>query len=264
MDEVDALRREVERLRRAATRKVSRIKTHHGVAVTHTEFDPRRAPHLHERYTAAQLRTYKEKLESFLSRSQQFVPDASRRPISRSEWQAYKERETRYRNMAANVYDRLKNVELPYGGTIEARMYKMTPSVQDFMHNPVTNLIFDPHTREPGDIVSRKALRKLTRDLDRRNQPSVIKRRIREAQEQFTKMVEVLGEPDLQRLVGGLTQNQFVALWNYTSFAAAVALSYAVAQKFLSPKEESWGHEMVRQQMSQAYELIDWAKKLPL
>lgn len=263
MDDINSLRREVERMRRAATRKVSRIKTRHGVNVTGTEFDPRRGTQLHERYTAAQLTAYKARLESFLSRQNQYVPDASARPIPRAEWQGYKAREDAYRQVAGTVYENLKNVELPSGETVAERLSKMNV-VHKQMHNPVTNLFFDPHERMSQDVVSREALKKLKKDLDRKARPETLRAKVREAKEQFAKMAEVINEPDFRKAVTGLSDKQFVALWNYTNFASAIVMAYESAKKMLSPKEESWGHEKVRQQTNDAMSLVEWAKSQPL
>ena len=263
MDDLNSLRLEVERLRRAATRKVSRVKARTGARVSGTEFDPRRAPQQHKRYTRKQLETYQSELQSFLSRRNQFVPDASKRPIPRAEWQAYKRREKAYKDVAGKVYEQVKDVELPSGETIAQRLAKMDV-LHKHMHNPTVNTIFDPHERNPGDVVSRKALDKLTRDLDRKSKPRNIKTMVRQAREQFGKMMSVVNAPELTRAVEGLSHDQFIALWNHTNFASAIAMSYDSAKKMLSPKEESWGHEKVRQQTNDAMELITWAKGLNL
>lgn len=248
-------------MRRAATRKISRIKNTHGAVVSGSEFDPRRSTKAPDRYTEKQLRAYASALSDFLSRDNQYVPDASKRPVPRREFVEYKRQEAKYRDTAGTIYDRIKNVELPSGETISQRLAKMNVMHKQ-MHNPTVNTIFDPHSRQSDDIVSRDALKKLTKAMRRDSSPSAIRRKVQQAREQFASMMDVINMPELFDATKGLTNDQFVALWNHTGFASAVSLSYQAAKKMLSPKEESWGHEMLRQQMVDAMELIDWARQI--
>lgn len=261
MSELDDLRKDVARMRRNATRKISRIKKTTGALVTGSEFDPRRGTQVQGRYTESQLSAYRDTLASFLSRQSQYVPDASKQPLPRREWVEYERQEKAYRDTAGSVYERIKGVELPSGETIAQRLAKMNV-LHKQMVNPTVNTIFESQTRESGNIVSRKALAKLTRAMKKQATPGSIKRKVREAREQFASMMDVVNMPELVEATKGLTNNQFIALWNFTSFASAVALSYTAAQKMLSPKEESWAHEVLRQQMVDAVELIDWVKTI--
>jgi hypothetical protein len=250
-------------MRRAATRKISRIKQTHGALVSGTEFDPRRAPGVHAGYTEKQLTVYRERLADFLSRSTQYVPDASRAPLPRAEFAKYKTAETRYRESAGGVYEAIKHVELPSGETVGERMAKMTP-LHKVMHNTAMNRVFDPHERSSDDITSLKSLRKLMRSLEKGSSPSEIRRKINESRDQMRQMLDVINEPELQHKVNELTHNQYVALWNYTTFASAVSLAYESAKKMLSPKEESWVQGRLRDQMGDAMEMIEWASRLPI
>ena len=261
MNDIDELRVDVARMRRAATRKISRIKMTHGALVTGTEFDPRRGPKLTNHYTEKQLSAYAKRLADFLSRQNQFVPDAHKAPLPRKEFVEYKRQEAAYRASAGGVYDRIKNVELPSGETIAQRLAKMDV-LHKAMHNPTVNTIFDPHTRASYAFTSRKALKKLTQSMKKDASPKSIKRKVKEAREQFESMMTVINMPELFEATKKLTNDQFVALWNHTAFAGAVALSYTAAMKMYTPKEESWGQEMLRQQMGDAMELIEWARKI--
>ena len=246
-------------MRRAATRKVSRLKTRKGVSVTGTEFDPRRAPQAHKQYTRRQLEVYQRELARFLKRDTQFVPDASRRPIPREEWNKYKAVEAKHRDIAGSIYERVKDIKLPSGESISERMAKMDV-LHKHMHNPVVNQFYEPHNRVSQQVASRGALEKLQRDLKRKSSPRNQKAMVKQAKAQLEKMLSVVNSPDISRAVNSLSHNQFVALWNYTSFASAIAMSYDSAQKMLTPREESWGHEKIRQQSNDALELIEWAK----
>jgi hypothetical protein len=261
VSEIDDLRIEVARLRRAATRKISRIKTIHGARVSGTEFDPRRSAGSHSQYTSKQLSAYRERLQEYLSRQNQFVPDALRRPVPRAEFMEYKRAEQQYRESAGQVFDRIKDVELPSGETIVQRLAKMDV-LHKQMHNPSVNMIFDPHTREAMDITSRDAMRKLTKSMKRDSSPASIRRKINQARQQFAQMMDTINMPELYAATKSLNNNQFVALWNYRGFASVVSFAYEMAKKMLSPKDESWGHQQLRDQMMDAMEMVDWARQL--
>ena len=259
--DLEYLRVEVARMRRAATKKISRVKLRHGAMVTGSEFDPRRATTLPSHYTSDQLIAYREKLASFLSRSNQYVPDASKRPIPRSEFREYKQQERKYSESAGAIYDRLKATKLPSGETIAERMAKMTPT-HKVMRGQAVNSLFDPHTRESKDVASRAALKKLLKTMKQNAKPSTMNKKIKMAKHQFSEMMNVVNMPELYEAARNLTNDQFTALWNYTSFAGAISLAYLSAQTLLSPKQSSWGVEMLRQQMNDAMEMVSWAKQI--
>lgn len=250
-------------MRRAATRKISRLKTQHGVHVSGTEFDPRRATTTPKTYTAKQLAAYQSRLQSFLSRSNQFVPDASKQPIPRAEFQAYKRHEVAYREAAGSVYERIKNVELPSGETVAERLAKMNV-LHKAMHNPAANMVYDPVTRESQDIAGISGLRKLSKAMKRDSTRAAMNRKVASARDAFEKMADVINAPELAREANTLTPNQFVALWNYTTFATAVSLTYSSAKNMLSAKESVWAHNRLRDQMNDAMAMIQWAKGLPI
>jgi hypothetical protein len=191
------------------------------------------------------------------------VPDASARPLPRSEFAAYKAAEARYRAAAGGVYEAIKDVELPSGETVAGRIAAMTP-LHKVMHNSAMNRVFDPVERGADQITSLKSLRKLIRSLEKGSTPREIRRKVKESRDQMSQMLDAINEPSLQREVNKLTHNQYVALWNYTTFASAVSLAYESAKKMLSPKEEAWAQGRLRDQMGDAMEMIEWASRLPI
>jgi len=181
--------------------------------------------------------------------------------MPRAEFTEYKRQEAKYAASAGDVYERIKDVKLPSGETIVQRLAKMDV-LHKQMHNPTVNTIFDPHTRESYAFTSRDALKKLTKAMKKDASPTAINRKIKAARQQFAAMMDIINMPELFAATKKLTNDQFVALWNHTAFAGAVALSYTAAMKMFTPKEESWGQEMLRQQMADAMELITWAKQI--
>ena len=263
MDDLSALRAEVERMRRAATRKVSRLKTARGVEVSGTEFDPRRGTQTPNTYNATQLNAYRNKLSKFLSRNNQYVPDVEKRPIPQSEWDAYKRRENRYRQTAGQVYEQVKDITLPSGETVRERLSKMD-AVHKQMHNTVMNPIFDPHNRSSGDIVDRKALAKLSKSLSKNSTKKSVATKVQMARDQSRQMIDVIGDRGMTKQLDKLSDNQFIALWNYTTFASNLALNYSSARKMLSDKESPMEDDIIRQQSNDAKEMVSWAKGLKL
>lgn len=262
-EDIDRLRAEVKRLRRAVTRKVSRLKQAHDVFLSGTQFDPRRAPRSEARYSASQLRSYIHDLAGFVDRGNQFVGDAQRRPIPRSDWQRYKNLENQYNARVNEYFDRVKGVRLPSGETVAERMARVTPDHRQ-MGNPAVHAPFDPVERQPGNVASKAALDKLIDAMKKRLQPDYFEKKNREGMEQFEKMMDILNDSELKEAVKGLNDEQFALLWNYTGFPTAISIQYEFALKALSAEQQSFERDVSSVALRRAHELVNDAKNFPV
>lgn len=261
-DDINNLRSQIQRLRKAATRKVSRLKTAKDVYVSGTNVDPRRKPHVEEKYNARQLRKYAEQLQGFMSRGTQYVPDSQRRPMPAQDWREYKKLEKQYNQKVHDYFKRVEQIQLPNSEeNIGQRMAKMTPDHRQ-MGNVSVNAPYKPPERPSTAVAGRAALEKLKADMERRLTPEYFDEVNKAGMEQFSAMAEIINEPQLADDVRGLTGEQFAVLWNYTAFPTAVSLNYEIMLKLLSGKEQAHHSDAYRQQISIANELIEWAKTL--
>lgn len=264
-DEIESLRAEIKRLRKAVTRKVYRLKHNADVHLTGTSFDPRRAARSETKYTAPELRSYAQEMSRFLDRGNQFVADRQNRPIPRQEWREYKALESQVRDRVNSYFERVQDLVLPGPSqeTIRQRMAKMVPDHLQ-MYNPAVNAPYRPPDKQPHQIDNRGALQKMKDSMRKRLEPDYFERHNEAGMDQFIQMAEIINEPDLVEDVRGLNSEQFAILWNYTAFPTAISLQYEAAQKMLSDKERPWHTESQAQAVKDARALTKWAKTLKL
>lgn len=258
--ELSALRDEVVRLRKAVTRKVSRIKVTHGAQVSGSEFDPRRSPALHKRYTASQLRAYGQELSSFLSRGNQFVGGSAGVPIPRKQWQRYKAAESQYNARMHENFARVADIALPGKEPIWSRMARSTPRHRQ-LHNPAVNTPYDPPERKPGSVTGMRALDRLIADMEERLSGEYDKRKLDEGRDQFRKMADEIGDEELRYKADNLTNEQWELLWYYTDFANDVSFNYQISQLMYDGKDQAWHHKVYDDLSNEYHKLLDWAKQ---
>lgn len=256
---VDPLRADVERLRRAATRKISRLKTQHGAVVSGTKLDPRRAPKQHAKYTTRQLETYRDALQGFLSRSNQFVGDSKGRPIPKSVWSRYAKAEKRFSELVDSRFGGVKDLETPHGETLGERMAKMTPD-HPTLSGAESRQFYRPAKRKPENVKDIKSLLKLTKDLEKKSDPKYFEKLTKRVRGQFDAMVDTVNEPKLKELVSKLSDEQFAAAWHYGGLPTALGLGYEIVQKMLSDKEKPWHSKILADSMGEAYAIVKRAQ----
>lgn len=264
-NELAELRKLARARHRAATRKVSRLRTTHDVELSGTKYDPRRDLGKIKRYTAAQLRTYIGQLNEFTARKTQYVGDAQRRPIKGTMWEQYKALEAKYNERVntdfANMY---ADVFLPMSGqTLGERMAATVPTHRQ-MGSPAVNSPYNPPARKPRNVGSEKALKRLMQNLRDRVKPEYRKRLVDEGRQQYGQMLDVIDQEDLRQAVNSLNDEQFFMLWNYTPFAGAISLNYEIAMKALSSKEQPFHSKQFEDQIGDARALVNWAKSVRL
>lgn len=256
---VDPLRADVDRLRRAVTRKISRLKTQHGAVLSGTKLDPRRAPRQHGRYTQRQLETYKRSLEKFLSRNTQFVGDSRGRPIPKTVWSRYVKAEKRFGELVESRFGSVRDLQTPYGETLGERMAKMTPD-HPTLSGAESRQFYRPAKRRPDNVKDIKALLRLTKDLENKSDPKYFEKLTKRVRGQFDAMVETVNEPKLKELVSKLTDEQFAAAWHYGGLPTALGLGYEIMQKMLSDKEKPWHSKILADSMGEAYAIVKKAQ----
>lgn len=248
----------------AATRKVSRIKSATGAQVSGTEFDPRTSKSRIKKYTRKQLASYMARLDRFNDRSNQFVSDASRNPIPRSEFREYKRREAQFNKVVSDNLDRYKDVYIPASGqTVGERIAMTTPTHRHMTDTGVNRPL--PIDRKPEQIASRKALQKMVRDLKKKGTKTWVRREIKRGQDELTKMLDVVGSDPLMKAIGKLTPDQFNIVWNYTNFATRASLVYEVEQRKLKGGNPSaFLDDTYDTQLKEMMDIVSWAKNLKL
>lgn len=254
------LRAQVRKAHRAATNKVSRVKATTGAELSGTSHDPRgnigNVKVLTEKQLAAQLR----RLESFNSRSTQFVALKDGKPATRSAWNQHVKEQSALNAKKQTEHDSVKDIPAALGDeTIGQRQAKMTADHAG-AGNPAVNP-FRPLNRLPGNFKDEKSLKKLTRDLQKRQNAKYDDKEHRENRKIFSKIIKDLGNDDLAKAVRKLTPKQFKYMWLYTGFVAALTKKYEM-NKLVSKDEQPWYESVIEDAYSDIDVFIDWAKKI--
>lgn len=261
MSDSDSLRAEVRRLKKAVTRKVSRIKMSQDIYISGTSLDPRKAPTSERNMADHQLREYRHSLSSFLDRGNQYVPDSQHRAMPRSEWREYKALESKWNSRVQSHMENISQITLPSGMTIGQRDAMMRPNHPQ-MSNPTVN---GPREidRDPTNVAGSSRLRHLTDQMRKRLDENYFDELNESGKETFSKMLDRIGDDDLSQRVDNLSPEQFEVLWNWTPFATAISFQYELAMKELSPRDkETWAGTVQHHAVKEAREYVEWAQGL--
>lgn len=263
-EELERLRVEARARHRAATRKVSRLKTGRGVNISGTRADPRRDPSRIKSYNSRQLKAYIRDLNQFTDRRVQFVADTRGRPMQASLWRQYKGLEQQYNRVVGERFSRVSDVFLPTSGMTLGERMEMTRPEHPQALSPAVNAPYRPPARQPTNIASERALRQLVRDMKERLKPGHFRKLTKDARQQYEQMTHLTRQSDLDKKVRALTDEQFNVLWNFTPFATAESLKYERAKDLLAGKDKPWQSDVIRNAQESANELVAWASQLDL
>ena len=263
MSSLGESRQEIKRLRRAATRKISRIRRTFGAELTGTQYDPRRAPRKEMRYTGKQLEKYADSLREFLSRSKQFQGLASGKPVPREKWRTYERKENSLISQVAKAFEAYQDIPMPIGDeTIGQRMEKMKPRHRHMMNRSV-NSPWKLEPRSPRGISSPSALDRLISELDKKTGSDYKARQIASAREQFSQMMEITpnGKKYIKQM-NKLSDEQFYIAWSFTSLADSTSLNYEIMMQMLDKGERAFHESVMRNETNNIETVLNWAKKL--
>lgn len=259
-EELSELRAMARARHRAATRKISRIKSDTGLPISGTKNDPRRDLSKIKGYTKSQLRSYVSQLNDFNSRSTQFLASATRTPMQADLWKTYKSLEGRYNQRVNAQFAKVQDVFLPaVGQTIGERMAMITPAHRQ-LTNPAVNSPYRPAEMQPRNVKSERALKRLIAQKENQLRASYRRKLIKDARSQFAQMADVINRRDLAKDVSKLSDAQFEVLWNYTPFASAIGINYEVIQAMLSNQEKPYHSDSLRNAVATQKSLIEWAR----
>lgn len=261
VNDSDSLRAEIQRLKKAVTRKVSRIKTGQDIYISGTSQDPRKAAASVKGMNESQLRSYGHALAAFLDRGNQYVPDSQHRPMPRAEWRNYKRLESEWNQRVREHMENINSIRLPSGMTVAERDAMLRPDHPQ-MANPTVN---GPREidRTSTNVAGSARLKHLMDQMQRRLGEDYFDQLNASGKETFGKMIDRIGDDAFSRDVDRLTPEQFEVLWNWTPFATAISFQYELAMKELSARDkETWAGTVQHNAVREAREYVEWARGL--
>lgn len=263
-DQVKELRQQVLARQRAASKKISRHKSK-GVNLEGTRYDPRKPPETINRLNTRQLQSHLAKVENFMSRKTQFVADATGKILSPGQWERYQKAQREVNRTKQKAFNAIKDILIPGGRvTIGDRQKIVTPD-RPTAGNPAANP-FVLVNRRPNAFTSEKALKKLTRDLEKKLKSDFLAKDLATDRRVARDMTKQMNRPDIQAKLDDLSDFHFNILWNFTKFATDLSRPYWLAKEKVdgSTRKKGWHERIIEDNLSSAVEQIDAIKTIKL
>lgn len=244
--ELEALRAEVIKRHRDATKKVSRLRRKVGVEIGYGENDPRGYLSDIRTMNTREAKAHLNRLNKFLDRKNGFVKGANMRALPASKWRTYKRAEKTNRALGEKHFNTVKNVKLPDGETIGQYEGRMMPEGFKKIGFTKGNRAYMTGERVSSNVRSAEALDKLIDKINRANGPKYLSRQISLARSNAIATLTGGGVSGrLIERVQNLTDYQIDVLWNYTNFARDASEKYFFLQRLLegSPIRPKMTHE---------------------
>lgn len=258
-DELNALRAEVRRRHKAATSKVSRLRSR-GVELGGTNIDVRRDLSKVKRYNATQLRAYAATLDRFVSRQTAYVPGDKGVPLPAAKWREYKRLERMNNRRTNTEYEKVADTFLP---TPSIRIRDRRTMLSQSALGQSANVPFQEMNRKSTGITNEKALDKIIEQMRDKTRRGYLPEQLAKSREQFMKMLGEIGEQRYLKAASELSDAQFDILWNYTSFATQISSDYEI-MKLKARGEMERSHEKIHEDNQDAIsDLLTWAQGQP-
>ena len=186
------------------------------------------------------------------------------RPVAAAEWKEYKQLEGKLNAQRARRFKQFKDiVSYTTNGrpiTLAEELATRTPD-HPTSGNPATKNPNIKTNRTSRGITSKRSLDSMKKSVAGRLGQSGIDKELKDARKQFRQMMKPIGDKKFTKEVLELNDKQFTALWFYKGFAEALSLGYDNAQKMAGAKKKSWYKQIFDDQLSEARDLLVWAKK---
>lgn len=252
-------RRKALQQHRAATRKISRIKYGTGAEVSGSSQDPRESPEFIRNADEKALNALIRRQDKFLDRSVQFVPDAHNKPLPSKLWSEFKAAEAKYNEHVKSFYENYKDIYLaPSGQTVDSRMIAITP-LHAHMGQRTTDSPYKEHAKSSKSVYGESGLKQLIKDMKRRSTTTHEAKALKNHRDGVMKMLDSVGDLEMQEMLGKLTKKQWALLWKYTTFATNVRVPYKHYKDALDGKRGVINSQMVQTDLAVAKQWVEWA-----
>jgi len=267
-EEINAKRSQARQRHRAATHKISRLKSKGDVSISGTQYDPRVAPEKLKRYNSRQLDSYIAKLDAFVSRETQFVPGAKGRPMpvaGKYGWGRVAKLQHQLNKDKAAHLAKIANIFLPSAGmTIGERVEMSTPK-HPVTSPPASYAPHIPYTRTSKGVPNEKQLKKLAKELESKQGGKYFEQKYKSQMTAARKMIKGISNKALAKDFRSLNPEEFSLLWNYTNFAEVTSTDYVIRKSMMHDKKElAWYDISLDTQLREARKRIAEIKALKL
>jgi hypothetical protein len=214
--ELNRLRAEVVRMRRAVTNKIYRTKKNTGANLAGTNFDPRQPAGAHRNMSAFAAREYLAEMQGIMGRSVQFVAGAKGAPLPRAKAAEFNALQN---DVNAISYDHEKAIgSLPTANpdetVAEFRAKGAKTSQGGKGLGPYKHYEF-----KSSDIASAGALDIMIEDMRKKTSGSYLKSSLDQGRSNAMEALKQMGELSFMERLHGLSDFQFDVLWYGSRFA---------------------------------------------
>ena len=272
---LDDLRRELARLEKSATAKISRNRRK-GIELGGSEYDPRIGPDAPgKRHNRRQLERAIANVREFNSRNTQFTalsggviaPSALVNEVMRNQ--------RRYNRKVDIEVSRVQDFRLPNAGDEPNKPTGMTIAERDASlfedqnkrakraTGEANRRLYEPMTIKPQHVASVRGLELLNKSLKSKLRREYKPENLERQRKEFEQMMKVAGNKEAIELGRRLTDHQFDILWNYGNFATDTSRDYARVKKLATggaSAEYDRVHEEATEDIMQS---LQWAHFLP-
>jgi hypothetical protein len=253
-EDAKRLRAEVQRKLKSVNAKIARTKRSSGANLAGSQFDPRRAAGIENRYNARQLNSYLNELSSFMRRTNQFVAGQAG-PIPRGKYNLYKKIESEYNQAGEAHRQSMDNIIAPSGFSLQQERNLVVGTKASPKYGP-----YMPYDRKPEQIANVGALEKLTQSLNKALKSDYLNKSLQKSKEVLIDTLTKMEEPEMIAAINNLSEYQFDVLWNGTNFAEGTFLKYLSEQSRLTGKQqEKWQEGIIDSVYEELGELLDWS-----
>lgn len=255
--------------RKRVTTKINRMAKVYDANIAGTRLDPRKSASEIRNMNSRQLAAYQRSIDRFMHRDTGYVGEALH-PIR--EVRKYLSVETRYNNVAKPLYDVYKNLPGPGGQQSVAERDALMEG-RPRMATDASNRPLSPVKRDPRNVPSTKALRRLTKQLERKMAQGAYERNVKRGRKQANQMLKTIGDAELTKQIRKLTDREFDFLFNFHGLANdlrtrykgakeadgedleegyAAVVANAIDTEFFSDKNQPWRKHLAEWDAAQA------------
>lgn len=258
---INELRAEVAKKRRAAGSKISRVKRNTGAKIAGTEYDPRKVAGAEKSMSSRQLRSYLSQLNKFNDRGTQFVGLARGVPAPRNLFNAYKAGEHREKQLGQQHQNSIGGLKVDRDNTVNdllnMRPQNTRSKVEKAVYGPYSSI-----TREASEIASVNALNKLIEQQRKKFNTRYFSRKLTESKANLMKALVAIGNHEWLEQVARLSNYQFDALWFGNPAAIeAVFLRYeTLTDNAVDSPKERWQDKVIENESAEFGQFLNWAE----
>lgn len=206
--------------------------------------------------TPRQLRSAIARSNSFVNRTNSYVPGVKGAPLSGQTWREYQRLERIHNRNAQSFYDKVKDLTIPgINQTVEQRAENLSRSLRaggDFK-------TFQELNRNARNITGQAGLKDLIAQMRGKTDPAYLDREARRQRRTLRQMLDRIGNDEVADAIRRTSDEDLIVMLDYTDFMKTLESTYAMA-KAISSDTPRWQSAVYEDNQDKLQELANWAQ----